>query len=592
MLASALLSFMIVLTIWPKRTSSGGLALFFLMLAIIEWQVCASFESIAVGIPAKVFWSKICYIGSLATPVLVLVFAMQYANMGKWLTRRNIALMFLVPLSIFILTITNEWHYLIWTSFTPLSDPSLNTIVYGHGPAFWVMIFYSYLLLFSATLVIIRSRKRARQIYRLQSVLIILALLFPWIGNLLYLLKVGPFPGQDITVLGFTMTGLILSFNLHQFKLLDLVPMARSLLMEKMKDGLLVIDDKGRIVDANHAVEEISSVHSDKLIGKNVEELFPDLENAIKSISLQSDIHRELEILRNNSKYTYNISITPLAGMEGDSLGYLILLHDVTGLKRIEATLRENEEKYRAIVENTHDMVFIYRGVRLLFVNSSASEITGYGMDALYNMSLLDVVHPEEKEKIREIIHERVKGNGVPPTYETRIITKSGETRYMEIATSAITYRGEQAFLVSARDITERKDAETKLIEAKIKAEDADRTKSEFLANMSHELRTPLNAVIGFSQLLKEKMNGDLSDKQEQHVSNILKSGTHLLELINDILDLSKVEACEMEVEPGLFSLSELFHETLLLVQPLAKKKHINVDVSIEPEDMEMCADR
>lgn len=590
MLASALLSFMIVLTLWPKRKSSAGLALFFLMLAIIEWQVSASLESIAVGIPAKVFWSKVCYIGSLATPVLLLIFSIQYANLEKWLTRRNIVLMSLIPISIFILTLTNELHYLLWTGFTPLPDPSLNTIVYGHGPVFWVMIIYSYLLLFAATLIIIGSRKKSREIYRRQSDLVILALLFPWIGNIFYLLRVGPFPGQDLTVLGFTMTGLLLSFNLHHFKFLDLVPMARGLLMEKMQDGLLVIDDEGRIVDANHAVAKINSVHSEKLIGRNVKEIFPDLANAIKT-DLQSDV-QELEILKDDSKYVYNIKITPLERKENDAFGHMILLHDVTGLKKVEETLRENEEKYRAIVENTHDMVLIYSGEKILFVNSSACEITGYNRDKLYSMSILDLIHPEEKEKIREIIRKREKGEGAPPTYETRIINNSGETKNLEIATNVITYEGKYAALVSARDITERKESENKLIEAKIKAEDADRIKSEFLANMSHELRTPMNAIIGFSQLLKEQQHGELSEKQDHYVSNVLKSGTHLLELINGILDLSKVEACEMDIEPQLFSLSEIFHETVLLVQPLAKKKQIDVDISIEPEDRDIYADR
>ncbi|MBP2029398.1 PAS domain S-box-containing protein [Methanohalophilus levihalophilus] len=591
-MASALLSFLIALTLWYRRTSLGGLTLFLLMLAIIEWQVCASLESIAVGIPAKVFWSKICYVGTLSTPVLLLVFSMQYANLEKWLTRRNLILLSLTPVSVFILAITNEWHYLIWTSFTPLSDPSLNTIVYGHGPAFWVMIAYSYMLLVASTLIIFRSRQKSRQIYRRQSELMILALLFPWLGNILYLLKVGLFPGQDITVLGFTVAGIMLSFNLHQFKFLDLVPMARGKLMEEMQDGLLVVDSRGRIADANHEAADIVSVHSDKLVGKHIDDLLPDLGSAIKGAGLQGAASRELEIVKENSKYTYNTKITPLAGLEGDPFGHLVLLHDVTGLKRVEEILRESEEKYRAIVESSHDVVFIYRGDRFLFANNSASEITGYSRDELYNMSVLNVVHPDEREKLAEIIRKRQNGEYAPQKYETLILTRSGETRYMEMATSAITYEGESAFLVSARDTTERKNAEKRLIEAKIRAEDADRIKSEFLANMSHELRTPMNAIIGFAQLLKAQDYGDLSEKQDKYVSNVLQSGTHLLELINGILDLSKVEACEMKFKPELFYLSAVFHEIGLLVQPLARKKHITLDINLETEDIETCADR
>jgi PAS domain-containing protein len=250
------------------------------MLTIIEWQLCGAFESMVTGIHAKNFWSKVCYIGSLATPLLLFIFAIQYTKMEKWLTRKNLTLLCTIPAIIFILTLTNEWHNLIWTSYTPAPD-ALNTIIYGHGPGFWIMIAYNYLILLVATLILLFSGKSSRKIYRQQLELIIVALVFPWTGNILYLLDMGPFPGQDLTIVGFTLTGLVLSFNLYQFKFLDLVPMARDRLMEKMNDGIIVVDNKERIVDINPAAKEIFSNKPEKLLGKNIGQLFPDLKSTV-----------------------------------------------------------------------------------------------------------------------------------------------------------------------------------------------------------------------------------------------------------------------------------------------------------------------
>lgn len=142
------------------------------------------------------------------------------------------------------------------------------------------------------------------------------------------------------------------------------------------------------------------------------------------------------------------------------------------------------------------------------------------------------------------------------------------------------------------KEIIERKEAELALVHARILAEGANRTKSEFLANMSHELRTPLNSVIGFSQLLEDGICGDLNEKQIRYVSNIQKSGRHLLNLMNNILDISKIEAGEMTLYPENIRVSECFDEIVMLMGPIANKKYINLISNVESVDMEVYADR
>jgi PAS domain S-box-containing protein len=137
-----------------------------------------------------------------------------------------------------------------------------------------------------------------------------------------------------------------------------------------------------------------------------------------------------------------------------------------------------------------------------------------------------------------------------------------------------------------------RQNAEESLLEGKLVAEEANRTKSEFLANMSHELRTPLNSVIGFSQVLKKNASNHLDDKEIKYVSNVIKSGTHLLELINNILDLSKVESGEMDYVPENINLSETVNSTVVLVEPMANKKEIYLNYEDESGNIKIQADR
>ena len=146
--------------------------------------------------------------------------------------------------------------------------------------------------------------------------------------------------------------------------------------------------------------------------------------------------------------------------------------------------------------------------------------------------------------------------------------------------------------LQTGLDITAYKRSEEKLLQAKLDAEAASCTKSEFLANMSHELRTPLNSIIGFSDILLERVFGELNGKQLRYVNNISSSGRHLLELINDILDLSKVEAGKMELHYGEFSIGSVFDEVKATLSPLAQVKSLEMSFKVEPDFVDIQADR
>ena len=199
----------VMMHLWQKRKSRGGWPLFLLFLAISEWALANGFEAAAVLQTQKIFWSKIAYIGAQTSPVFLLLFALQYTGRGRRVTPHITSLLFMMPLLVIFLAFTNDLHGLLWPGFLP-GPAGSNSLIYLHGPVFWVAMVYVYSVIFAGTALLITYAVRSHSIYKKQNAIILLASLFPWISSLVYILDLNPFPGLDTISISFLFNGLLI----------------------------------------------------------------------------------------------------------------------------------------------------------------------------------------------------------------------------------------------------------------------------------------------------------------------------------------------------------------------------------------------
>ncbi|MCE8428505.1 MAG: PAS domain-containing sensor histidine kinase [Candidatus Methanoperedens sp.] len=248
---------------------------------------------------------------------------------------------------------------------------------------------------------------------------------------------------------------------------------------------------------------------------------------------------------------------------------------------------KESEEHFHSIIQSANDAIITADSKGdIIFWNNGAQNLFGYRDEEVKGKNLTFLI-PERYRDAHQKGMERLLSTGVPhfigKTVELWGLRKDGSEVIIELSLS--TWKtGDKVFYSGIlRDITERKYLEKLHLENERLAY-ASKAKNDFLSNMSHELRTPLNAVLGFSELLKMKKVGNLTEKQEEYVDNIRYGGRHLLNLISDILDFSKIDAGKMELVIENISVPETLNKSIVMVEEIAKKNAVSLKEELDPE--------
>ncbi|HEY9664491.1 MAG TPA: PAS domain-containing protein, partial [Allocoleopsis sp.] len=259
---------------------------------------------------------------------------------------------------------------------------------------------------------------------------------------------------------------------------------------------------------------------------------------------------------------------------------------DITEHKLAEAALQQSEARFQEIAHTISQLFFVRSAStgEFIYVSPAYEQIWGRSCESLYQdpQSWTETIHPDDRDHVAAAFQAKLQGNSIRLEY--RILQSGGAVRWISAEVSVIQDGAGNPlrFVGLAEDITDRKQAELVLQQAKEAAEAANLAKSTFLANMSHELRTPLNVILGYTQLLSYDVT--LIPEYQEYLRSIHRSGNHLLALINDVLDLSKIEAGRLALDESQFSLGDLLQTLWEMFRLRAELKGVNLNLDLSPD--------
>jgi len=497
------------------------------MLAVSIWSITGAIEMTLTIFSTKIFWSQISYLGIVFVGPLWILFTLSYTDYGKWLKKTFIGMLMIVPIIILILVLTNEWHGLIWPTFTASSNLPGSIIIYGHGLGFYVNVAYSYILMSLGLLLLIKCLFQSPKVYQKQVFLILIAAIIPYAVNITYIAQMSPVQGLDLTPFAFTITGILVALSIFRFKMLEILPLAYNNLFNKMGSGAIVIDSLKRIVEINQAAEIILKIDN-KLIGTNIEENLQQLNPIFPIIKKESTIKTEIKINKPEDMWL-DLQITPLHKQNYQLLGWLIIFQDINPIKKAEKSLQTSEKEYRDLVDNA--LLGIYKADKngnILFANDSIIKMFGY--DSNEDIRNFNISSLYKNLDDRDIILKKLVKNGKLEEYEVKMVKKNGSI--LNIMASA-TMNGETISGMTM-DLTDQKKAQNQ-IKRSLEVKDM------LLKEIHHRVKNNLMVISSLLNLQSRYIKDEASKSIFKDSQNRARSMALIHELLYQSSDLKRI---------------------------------------------------
>lgn len=381
-IAAAAISTWVAFYSWRHRSTHGAVALTILAAAIAEWAFAYAIEMMGADLPTKILWGKWEYLGIVVVPLAWMVFAFNYANLGKRLDDRVVVFLAVIAATTFVLTLTTEFHGLVWNEMHIEQGAGFSVLGVSHGPWFLVHLIYSYILLLVGTFFILRVVARKQGVYRGQAVALVIAVAAPWVANIAYLSGWSLVPLLDLTPFAFTITIAAVTWAIFGFQLLALSPIARDNIVDEMLDGVIVIDAQNRVADINPSALQIIGIADENVIGKPVVEIlspWPELVEKYKDSLNASD---QISFGEQKDLVWYELRLSPLYDKRKRFIGRVITIRDITTYKQAEEFKHSFLEDMRALQE-IHLALSEIEDLDTLYMNMISLSQQRLGIDRL-----------------------------------------------------------------------------------------------------------------------------------------------------------------------------------------------------------------
>ena len=336
-LTSALISAAAAWYVRQRRGSAGATSFSLFMLSLAIWSFGYAMELAGTELGTMRFWLRFEYLGIAFLPFWVICFALQYAGHAAVLTGRTIAVLLIIPLITLLLNWTTEMHGLFYRAISLDRSGGITVLALEKGIWYWVHIVYIYGAYVLMAALLLRMFRLRGKLYRRQAFIVVFAMAPPLVGNLLYLTDLSPFHNLDLSPLIFTVTGILIIWALYRYRLLQVVPVARDMLVERMHDGVLVLDGAGCIVDVNPAALKLMGLEGTSPIGRHIDALFPQWVEMLAHKDGGGEKERQEKLERGDAVQYLDIRSIGLMDAGEPEGGALVIIRDVTVEKQLEA---------------------------------------------------------------------------------------------------------------------------------------------------------------------------------------------------------------------------------------------------------------
>ena len=342
--------------LWKRRHIPMSRTATVLLMIGALWTISRALEMESTDLESTLFWWQMRYIWVVLLPPVWLVYTMQFTGEQK-LPWHVIAPLSITSVFFILLIFTNEAHGLMWSQIEVAAGSSSFVVEKTKSLGYWSLILFSYTLVFIGAGLIFRALIEKRSFYRWQAILLLIAVLLPWMGNLLDVFDLNPYPRVDPTTLALAVTSTITVWTIYRLRRVDIAPAARIRVIESMEDGMMIVDIIGTALYVNTAAAQMFGIDASRATGRRAQEIWPEWPEVMAALESGAEFGREIVVDRDDSHQIYDITCSSLTDKRDRIASHVIVFRNITDRKLSEDLIRASLRDKEMLLKEIHHRV-------------------------------------------------------------------------------------------------------------------------------------------------------------------------------------------------------------------------------------------